>query len=810
MRSRPDETEAKAVRTLNPKNAEAFELLHVTLKRIDGESNELESLLKSVQGAVNFIASLLDVTRDERAILKDILTYADESDDLMSVVKLAQVRTTNDLERVEVLLGDLQTQAQNLISLMHELEAEQQLLVGVLAQYGDTRSLGFTHPRVLMKDSRIEILQSRVDLLESKLARPWPLLIKFALRNMARSTAEFLNAVSLPVPRVLANLIESQDPLHTASASLDQVYSKETALIVTRYFPPGFADPPVPLHMQLGSAELARAYCARNRRKRANGDHILSKGSGPNFSIVTPFYAHLEYFKSCAGSVEAVRKHEGVLFEWIVVNDDPAVTNDSLLNSIPLALRARCRVVGGESNEGISRALDRGIRESRYDWIVLLDCDDMLEPQALQSANTAIREYPTCRYFSSLMSDIDEHGTVLRRRQDEGDILDLFGSGMVAGHMVMFERSLFDEIGGFDARFSGVQDYDFALRVQATDEIVRIPEHLYCYRWHQGTQSVVRMLQQTHKANAARVAFLREGVKLRSNKIDLSPLSRNPEIFCVIRTQGNRMDLLSRAISSVRDQRYPVTPCIVVHADDEVFEFVQRHLRSDLELGATNRAAVVLHAPRTDLRRGYPCNVALDYLKAHRSNYDLLCFLDDDDHLLPNFAERLTDMLLLRGSAMAYGMANALPKMGQPFVQHELRPWLSIVDSNFIVFNSFLVRLDAVLDAGITFETGMHYLEDHHFLLQMAGAGIRAEPLMEVITEYRLLGDGNAAIKRDITHFEECHRIVKGLAEYVVRKLSIDEFWDDLLAFPCDEDRPDPASVKRAYKMFADGGRARV
>ncbi|WP_168834099.1 glycosyltransferase [Rhizobium sp. P32RR-XVIII] len=510
--------------------------------------------------------------------------------------------------------------------------------------------------------------------------------------------------------------------------------------------------------------------------------------SGPlAFSIVTPFFAHIGFFADCAKSIAALAAKTAQPFEWVMVNDDPSIANDTLLNSIPKAIHDRVRVVSDGKNHGITRALDRGISTAANTWIVLLDCDDMLESDALDALSSAIEEAPECRYFSSLMIDIDDKGKELRRRRAHHELVDAFEAGMVGGHMIAFRRDLYEDLGGFDPRFSGVQDYDFLLRAAAREQIRRIPRHLYRYRWHSNTQSVSRIARQEQLTNAVRTAFLNETMGLVAKRVMRPALPDCPEIFCVMRTQGNRIDLLAAALESVRAQALPTTPCIVVHGDRETVDFVRQQLPAELSEEHCDRPAIILQAGELDRRRGYPCNVALDHLKANASRYDLLCFLDDDDHFLPDFAERLTRLIKLTGVDMAYGMANALPKNGEPYVQHEPRPWHSILAGNFITFNGFLVRVDAVLEAGVTFAEDMHYLEDHDFLVQLLGAGVRAVPLTEVVSEYRLIGDGNAWDKQDPKHFRSCARKVRQRAEEAARTLSRDTFWADILAFPAQD-----------------------
>jgi len=649
-----------------------------------------------------------------------------------------------------------------------------------------------------------EQLYSLANILTVNLSRPWLPLRDWAYRRLALLAAGMVRPFSERRAERFKKSAKKRNPRRYQFSSstvfvgsaisrlseerrieVPDEYDAQTRKIIERYFPHGYKEPPPPLHIQVGSAELVRDLL--NAAPESLAPPLKDS---PAFSIITPFFAHVNFFEECANSVAALAVQTSQRFEWIIVNDDPAVADEQLLARIPTTIKACTRIISDGQNRGIALALDRGIAEAAYPWIVLLDCDDMLEPNALDVLASAINNSPRCRYFSSLMIDIDEHGRELRRRRGEADLTRLFEAGMIAGHMIAFRRDLYKEVGGFDPRFSGVQDFDLALRIASREKIQRIPQHLYRYRWHMSSQSVSRQDRQARLTNAVRVAFLRETVGFRHESSTRSPLPERPEIFCVIRTQGNRMDLLCSALKSVRAQVIPTTPCIVVHGDNEILRFVREHLPPKLGEAHTERPAIILHANKTNLRRGYPCNVALDFLKAHAKQYHLLCFLDDDDHFLPTFAERLTQLMRLSGADLTYGMANALPKDGEPLVQHQLRPWLTVLAGNFIPFNSFLVRVDAVIEAGAVFEEDMDYLEDHHFLIQLVGAGLRGAPLAEVVSEYRLIGDGNADIKRDMDHFTDCQNRVRKKAKEAARALSQAAFWNDILDFPTRERGP--------------------
>lgn len=617
-----------------------------------------------------------------------------------------------------------------------------------------------------------------------------------ALDNLAEIDSDFLISLkdlsysdpSDILSSVLLSFSGEFDSVDISGLLNDHMYDCQTREISERFLP--FAKDERSFLLELCSADFVRA-----RLEAAPVGNVVLPDSEIGFSVLTPYFAHKSFFVECAKSVAAAAVRVDRPVEWVVFNDDPTMPDDQLKSLIPEALQRQVRIVSDGQNHGIAVAQNRAAAAASYTWLVLLDCDDLLEPQALEALETAIIEAPGTRYFSSLMIDIDESGAELRRRRREHMPSDLFREGMIMGHMVAVRRDLFDALQGFDPRFSGVQDYHFALRVAQREQIGCLPMHLYRYRWHERTQSVSGAFRQAKLSDAVRSAFLNESLGVeRPEPLTTTDLALIPRALCVVRTQGGRMELLENTLASIRAQSLQITPCIVVHGDDDLHDFVKRQLTKQ-SLPDEAVPAVILKAPNTSRKRGYPCNVALDYLEKNRDTYDLLCFLDDDDHYLPGFADRLVHLMRATEADVAYCATNALPKTGEPVGQHKLLPFTALLAGNFIPFNSFLVRTEAVFAARARFNETLHYLEDYDFLVQLLLAGVRAEPLHETLSEYRLLGDGNSTIKQDVACYQECEEQVRlriagaalsKPASATIRSSALTEeaFIADVMAFP--------------------------
>lgn len=114
------------------------------------------------------------------------------------------------------------------------------------------------------------------------------------------------------------------------------------------------------------------------------------------FSIITPTYKRVDKLTRAAESVLGQTYTD---WEMIVVNDSPDDTNyASFEKSIT---DPRIVYLKNEKNEGVNfsrnRALDSISKDS--DWIIFLDDDDYLAPDALEAFSKLIFAYPNNQWF---------------------------------------------------------------------------------------------------------------------------------------------------------------------------------------------------------------------------------------------------------------------------------------------------------------------------------------------------------------------------------------------------------------------------
>ena len=164
-------------------------------------------------------------------------------------------------------------------------------------------------------------------------------------------------------------------------------------------------------------------------------------------------------------------------------------------------------------NQGIAGNTNAAMALAKGDYIVLLDHDDLLSPDALYELAAAVNESPDVDVLYSDEDMVSADGTFLHNPNFKPDFSpDLLRSCNYITHLYAVKRSLALLAGGFSAECDGSQDYDFTLKTtERAKSICHIPKVLYHWRVHSNSvaadssnktyayDSAVRALEQHYE-----------------------------------------------------------------------------------------------------------------------------------------------------------------------------------------------------------------------------------------------------------------------------------------------------------------------
>lgn len=202
----------------------------------------------------------------------------------------------------------------------------------------------------------------------------------------------------------------------------------------------------------------------------------------PEVAIVIPCYRYARVLREAVASAVAQTWEN---LRIVIVDDgspdDTAVVARQLIAEFP---ERRIDYVH-QVNQGLAAARNTGIRVTASEFVLPLDADDQLVPDAVE------------RLVLALERESGEVATPLGRTFGDEDrrlvTLPVTRRRLLAGNCLiyssMFRRELFDRIGGYaNNLLAGYEDWDFWLgALEHGAKFVHVPEELFRYRRHGAT-----------------------------------------------------------------------------------------------------------------------------------------------------------------------------------------------------------------------------------------------------------------------------------------------------------------------------------
>ncbi len=261
-----------------------------------------------------------------------------------------------------------------------------------------------------------------------------------------------------------------------------------------------------PSEYHLEDEQSIRNYYRWMEYQKKNPEPKVTLTYLPKFSVVIPVYNTItEQLREC---IESVLNQSYEYFELILVDD-----HSSWENVVPTLKqyenKKNVHVIYRTTNGHISVATNDGIEKATGDFIAFMDCDDVLDIEALYEMAKKLNENPMYDFIYSDEDKITEDGKIQHMPFFKPDWSpDLFNCMMYTNHLGIYRTSIVKSIGGLRSAYNGSQDYDFTLRFleKTTNEKVGHVSKIL-YHWRERKESVAFALNaKNYAAEAARYA----------------------------------------------------------------------------------------------------------------------------------------------------------------------------------------------------------------------------------------------------------------------------------------------------------------
>lgn len=237
--------------------------------------------------------------------------------------------------------------------------------------------------------------------------------------------------------------------------------------------------------------------------------------------IVIPAYNAEDFLDH---TIESVRRQ--TIEDWrLIVVDDGSGDGTVDIARAHADRDARIDIVG-QSNGGVARARNAGLAKAEGDFVMLLDHDDMLRPNALELLRAVLSDAPEAVGAHGLARKVDaghslpspslQEGsyriqnfdrrklvdgkvTVASRKEPTTAAMVVFDNLIPTPGVALLRRSTIDALGAagevFDPAAAPLDDWDFWLRVTRLGNLAFVDETVLDWRRHEaaGSQNVAAM-----------------------------------------------------------------------------------------------------------------------------------------------------------------------------------------------------------------------------------------------------------------------------------------------------------------------------
>ena len=250
--------------------------------------------------------------------------------------------------------------------------------------------------------------------------------------------------------------------------------------------PPGFVLPE--------TIDVYDAWLAVNKWCDRSGQYLISRLEScrtplPKISVVMPVYdPPLEFLRQ---GIDSILNQVYQNWEFCIADD---CSNNPNIREILTEIAntdSRIKLTFRSENGNISAATNSAAELATGDFILFLDNDDELTPDALGEVALYISQNPEIDFLYSDDDKISTEGKRFDPQFKPEYSPELLLSYMYMGHLCVVRKEIFDKIGGFRIGFEGSQDYDFALRAtEISRQVGHLPLVLYHWRTTPGSTAI--------------------------------------------------------------------------------------------------------------------------------------------------------------------------------------------------------------------------------------------------------------------------------------------------------------------------------
>ena len=458
----------------------------------------------------------------------------------------------------------------------------------------------------------------------------------------------------------------------------------------------------------------------------------------PKISAVMSVYNGERYVEA---AIKSILTQSNQNFEFIIIDDASTDGTPEILENLK---DPRIQVYTNDTNQGLTKSLNKGISHAKGQYIARMDADDISLPHRFDTQVAFLDNnlgYALVGSSYYQIDDTDQIVSVVNVLTDNSALQKSLKKQNWFGHgSVMMRKTAFTDVAGYDESFELSQDYDLWIRMATKYKVGNIEEPLYMWR---STNTGISSVKKEKQDFYARLAVS------KASKVGVQPLvnSDSQPLVSVIIPTYNRPKMLAESVRSVLHQTYQNIEIIVINDSGVNVE------NTLIPLNRNGNIIYVKHSKNRGLAAARNTGITLS-----KGNY--IAYLDDDDIFLPHHVEALVSLLERTDYKIAYSDAYrafqhkqadeyVISKRDTPFSLDF--DYDKILIENFIPVLCVIHKKECFQKAGF-FDENLCRLEDWDLWIRMS-RHYKFAHLKEITCEFRWRNDGTSMMTGPLDAF---------------------------------------------------------
>jgi glycosyltransferase involved in cell wall biosynthesis len=200
--------------------------------------------------------------------------------------------------------------------------------------------------------------------------------------------------------------------------------------------------------------------------------------------------------KTIERTIDGILNQTYTHFELIIVNDGSTDGTEEIIKRYA-EKDSRIRLIS-QPNRGRCYAANTAIKECQYQWIMRVDADDILLPQAIEKQIDFIKKNPDVKVAGCLAYHINEKEEIIgltplspKTREEFAELINNKKPIHIQSSGVLMSREVILSVGGYREQFVVAEDFDLWNRLAEKGHMILVQQiPLVLYKIHKDSTTI--------------------------------------------------------------------------------------------------------------------------------------------------------------------------------------------------------------------------------------------------------------------------------------------------------------------------------